>query len=239
MSRLEKSAMRWSPRGFRQPTTSIAVVCFADGIYASVVPMLQASFRRHSPRVPLFIFSDTKELGCPSHAEEPYAFKLAAIQTVRAKGFRFVFWCDSVLQLLRPIETMLPAVAAVGVYLPEDGWRCGTFANDNALRAFGVTRDEAMEISSIWACFMGFDFASPVADEFMRRWSKAGEGGLFRGKPWNTDRTESQDPRCRGHRHDQTCAELIAHQMKIPLSPRVLSPDPDCPTRYFMGRELW
>jgi hypothetical protein len=102
-----------------------------------------------------------------------------------------------------------------------------------------VSRDQAMEITSIWACFMAFDFAVPAAREFFRRWKQAADSGLFRGLHSNDEKTESQDPRCRGHRHDQTCAELSAYMVGISPADPVLSPDPECPTRYFTGRERW
>jgi hypothetical protein len=111
------------------------------------------------------------------------------------------------------------------------------YANDNCLNYFGVTRDQAMEISAVWACFMGFDFKNPVTHEFMRRWKKASQDGAFAGKTFNNTGSESADPRCKGHRHDQSCAELISYQMGIPLSLPVLHPEPNYEHRYFTGRQ--
>lgn len=239
MSRLEKSVMQLGPRGLRRKEGSVAVVCFADGLYAPLLHRLRASFRAHSPQIPVFSFSDFSEIGSPTHAENPYAFKVYAIDTVRRMGYRYVLWCDSVLQLQRPIEPLLPEITARGVYLAKDGWACGTWANDRALQAFGVSRDQAMRITSIWACFMGFDFAVPKAQEFFAQWKAACDEGVFQGLHSNDEGTESQDPRCRGHRHDQTCAELVAYRVGISPGPHVLSPDPRYPNRYFSGRELW
>lgn len=231
--------MQLGPRGLRRKDAAVAIVCFADGSYAPLLARLRASVRQQSPQIPVFTYSDVAEIGSPTHAENPYAFKVYAIEKVRSMGYRYVLWCDSVLQLQKPIEPLLPEITARGVYLARDGWACGTWANDRALQAFGVTRDQAMEITSIWACFMGFDFAVPAAQEFFRQWKQACDTGLFRGTHSNDAKTESQDPRCRGHRHDQTCAELVAYMVGISPAAHVLSPDPRYPNRYFTGRELW
>jgi hypothetical protein len=214
-----------------------AVVCFASGRYTQLIPQFRAAFRKHSPKVELFVFQDESEIGAPRHSDNPYAFKVYAIDKVRNAGYRIVLWCDSVLQLTRPIEELLPEVVQSGVYLAQDGWKTGMFANDRALQYFGVTRDQAMEISAIWACFMGFDFANPITHEFFAKWKKACNDGIFRGGTFNTTQSESQDPRCRGHRHDQTCAELISYQMGLPRCLAVLHHEPTYGHRFFTGRE--
>jgi hypothetical protein len=112
---------------------------------------------------------------------------------------------------------------------------CGQWANDRALAYFNVTRDQAMTISTIYACFLGFNFLSPVAQEFFARWKKACEDGIFIGQWTNATLSESQDTRCTGHRHDQTCAELILHAMQVPLQTKVYSYDPMDGERFFTG----
>jgi hypothetical protein len=230
--------MQLGPNGFRMKAYhDAAVVCFANARYAPYIPRFRAAFRKHSPKVELFIFQDESEIGAPRHSDNPYAFKVYAIDKVRNAGYRIVLWCDSVLQLTRPIEQLLPEIVQNGVYLAQDGWKTGMFANDRALQYFGVTRDQAMEISAIWACFMGFDFANPITHEFFAKWKKACNDGIFRGGWNNEHKTESQDERCKGHRHDQTCAELVAHQMNLPLSRHVVAPQPEYDHRFFTGRE--
>lgn len=230
----------WTSSGFVRTNdirVKTAVVCFANGPYTQVAPRLLQSIERHNPGLKVFLFDNFADIGSPPHSEQPYAFKFHAIETVRKKGYDIVLWCDSVLQLTRPLDAIIPEVEELGVYLAEDGWKCGQFVNDNALRYFGVTRDEAMKISSIWACFMGFDFRKPVTSVFFQKWKDACAAGAFRGHWNNLQLTESQDPRCKGHRHDQSCAELISYQMKIPRGKAVLHPDPDYTHRYFRGRE--
>lgn len=227
----------FGPRGFVTKSRDIAIVTFANGMYTQYIPRFKEHMDTHNPHIPYYIFTDFKEIGSPSHMENPYAFKWYAIEKVRKMGYRFVLWCDSVLKSVRPVEQLLPEITERGVYLPEDGWKCGQFANDRALEYFGVTRDEAMTIPSVWACFMGFDFANPRTHEYFHRLKTACDAGIFRGRWGNTQKTESQDERCKGHRHDQTCAELISYQMGIPRGIHVVTPDPNSTHRFFISRE--
>jgi hypothetical protein len=232
--------VRWTPSGFvkiEQPQSRVAVVCFANGRYVESSKRMVESFQKWSPRVDVMVYDSFEQIGSPTQKENPYAFKVYAIESAIQQGYTTVLWCDSVLTLTRPIEDLVKEVRQHGVYLAQDGWKTGQFANDRALAYYGVTRDEAMEIPAIWACFMGFDFTQPVAREFFARWKLACKDGIFHGLWRNIEQTESADPRCKGHRHDQSCAELLSYKMGIPRAPAVLHPDPDYPHRYFRGRE--
>lgn len=210
--------IKWNGNKFVSTNNIVAFVTFSNGRYLGEEQKLRDSVRRHFPEADVFTFHDYNEIGSPSHQQSPYSFKVHAIETVKNKGYKVIFWCDSVVRLRKSIEPILPIVQQLGVYFQKDGWPVGVWANDRALSYFGITRDEAMNIEAIYACIMGFDFRNPIAEEFLRRWKKASEDGIFRGLWKNDLKTESQDERCRGHRHDQTCAELISYQMGIPRS---------------------
>lgn len=215
---------------FVPPSERIAFVTFSNGRYLGQERPLRDSIHRVYPQADVFTFHDTLEIGSPSHQDSPYSFKVHAIETVRAKGYQVIFWCDSVVRLRKSIDPILPLLRERGVYLQADGWPTGTWANDRALEYFGLTRDEAMTFECVYACILGFDFRTPVANEFFRRWKAASDAGIFRGAWTNAAKTESQDERCRGHRHDQTCADIISYQLGIPRSPTLLG---DKSERYF------
>lgn len=169
------------------------------------------------------VFNSYDQIGSPSHTESPYAFKYYSILAARKRGYDVVIWCDSIVRLLKPIRPWIDDIQKVGVYLQKDIWSCGMWANDRALNHFGISRDEAMDIPSIYACVMAFDFRHPNTQRFLDAWKECLDAGLFRGHWTNDKQTESQDPRCRGHRHDQTCAELVAYKLGIPLSEMILN----------------
>lgn len=222
--------VKWIGGRFVLNAKHIAFVSFASGRYVQYSQALEASIRLQCPEADVFVFSDPREIGCPPHSTSPYSFKPYAVDHVRRMGYRYIIWCDSVVRLRKPLNELLPQIRDVGVYLQADGWPVGVWANDRALGYFGLSRDQAMDIEAIYACIMGFDMKSPIAVEFLARWKKASDDGIFIGHWKNDAKTESQDERCRGHRHDQTCAELISYQMGIPRSRALLGDKGD---RYF------
>lgn len=225
--------LRWTGTGFVQVSKRIAFVTFSNGKYLGLERKLRRSIETHCPEADIFLFHDFAEFGSPTHSQNPYAFKVYAIQHVRSLGYEVIFWCDSVIRMIKPIAPLVSKVREQGVYLQADGHKVGTWANDKALQYFGVSRDDAMNLSSIYACILLFDFAHPTAQEFFTKWKRACDDGIFRGSWVNATHSESQDDRCKGHRHDQTCAELLAHAMGIRLNPRMLSHDTTDPNRYF------
>lgn len=205
----------------------IAFVSFASGRYKQYEQRLRGSIGRNCAEADVFVFNHHSEIGAPPHTQSPYSFKPYAVDYVRKLGYRYIIWIDSVVRLRKQIDDLLQRITQVGVYLQADGWRSGTWASDKSLAYFGITRDQAMEIEAIYACIMGFDFQSPIALEFLVRWKKASDDGIFIGNWKNDLKTESEDERCRGHRHDQTCAELISYQLGIPRSTPLLGSKSD------------
>jgi hypothetical protein len=214
----------------------VAFVSFATGIYIEKQKKLVFSVRRFG--YDIFTYTTFESIGSPTQQESPYEFKLHAIRDVYMKGYDIVIWCDSIIQLLRPITNWIPEIEKKGVYLQRDGHRLGTWANDRALEAFGVNRDDVMDLdTTIYACVMAFDFRHPITKKFFYRWKDCADKGLFKGRWTNHDQTESKDPRCKGHRHDQTCAELVALELKIEPGSRVMLIDSEAtPQRYFTSR---
>jgi hypothetical protein len=200
----------------------LAFVNVATGSYQDIALGLQNSIMKYVPDCASFSFTNLQDIGSPSHKDDPYAFKIFAIEYVRNLGYEVIIWCDSPIRIVKPIDEWLAKIEDIGVYLQQDGWTIGQWANDTSLEWFGVARDEAITLPCIYACIIGFDFRKQIANDFLSQWRKAYEAGLFRGKWKNDEKTESQDERCLGHRHDQTCAELTANKLGIQLQPLVI-----------------
>lgn len=227
--------LKWNGNKFVSTKNVIAFVTFSNGRYLGQEQKLRDTVKKHCPEADVFTFHEYSEIGGPSHQQSPYSFKVHAIENVKNRGYKLIFWCDSIVRLRMSIDDLIPLIRNVGVYLQADGWKVGIWANDRSLQYFGVTRDQSMEIEAIYACIMAFDFNNPIAHEFFARWKKASEDGIFIGNWKNDLKTESQDERCRGHRHDQTCAELISYQLGIPRSPAIIGPDR---SKYFTSHNV-
>ena len=169
----------------------------------------------------------TKDLppDCPPIDECPYGFKLAAIEWAKNQGHTRIMWLDSSVWAIRYPKYHLDAMAQDGYYLLGNGdWRCDQWTNAEALKYFGLTREEAREIPMISAGILGLDFANPIAGFFFERWKDARDAGAFLGEWTNSEwkaELETDDPatRYRGHRHDQVCASVIAHRLGMKIQP--------------------
>jgi hypothetical protein len=196
----------------------IAITTFATGSYIQRQKSLLQSIKQYAPHIDFYPYYDFKEIGSPEHKENPYAFKVYCIQKVRNMGYEIVIWLDAPIFLMKSIDDWIQEIQQVGVFLQEGGFKVGQWANDSSLRYFQISRDDAMRYGNIHAQIMGFDFTNTETHTFFAKWKECCNRGLFKGEWNNHKNTESQDLRCLGHRHDQTCAELVAYEQHIPLS---------------------
>lgn len=155
-------------------------------------------------------------VNAPSHRDNPYAFKIYAFRQVLESGRTQILWLDASVWAITPLDTIFEKMATDGYIMQDAGHWVGRWSNDRCLEYFGITRDEAMKMPMIGnAGFLGLNFNNEVAKEFFSKWEAAMEAGIFKGEWTNDNKTESQDPRCTGHRHDMSCSSIIANQMGL------------------------
>lgn len=161
-------------------------------------------------------YSDEAQLGCLPHRQAPYAFKVAAIRRAQQDGVDVVLWLDASVWAVRPLAPLVAHIAEHGHALFNGGWNCGQWTNDAMLHHFGVDRESAKAMPMYLACYMGFDLRNPRTREWLDRWEAALP--YFPGHWTNDRRTESQDPYCQGHRHDQSAGSLAAALLGMDLT---------------------
>jgi len=155
-------------------------------------------------------------ISSPKHTDNPYAFKIFAIERALSLGYRQVLWLDSSCYLIEDADPIWRTIDKDGYIMQYAGHVVGTWTNDKTLDYFGITRDEAMTMLMYGnAGFLGLNFESPVAVEFFNRWKAAMLAGMFKGNWKNDKSTESNDSRCKGHRHDMSCGSIIANQLDM------------------------
>jgi len=195
-----------------------AVVNFAKGAwYPKGQARLRDSLKKVGEAAEFVALTDTNAFGCPSHTEMPYAFKPYALEHARKLGYGQAIFADASVWAVKPWGPVWDKVNEQGYYFEEAGHWTGTWTNDNALAKQGLTRDDAMKIPMFSAGFVGLDFSNETAMAFLNDWMAAARDGSFRGAWTNKTKSESQDPRCQGHRHDMAMASIIAwkHKMKL------------------------
>lgn len=212
------------------------------GWYPSGSQRLLSLLRTYAPGVPVQCWqSQYPPNGCPSHQENPYAFKVYSFEYA-FQDFDRVLWLDCSMVPIQSLDSIWKRLDELGYLLLDNaGWTTGQWCTDAAMQYFGKTRDELLAMPHLMALCMGFDRDNPLTQEFFKRWKQACVDGMFKG-PWTNDGTISSDPRVLGHRHDQTCGSIIATDLgmtkwssmdeKIVVYP----PGPTLPTTVFLAK---
>lgn len=184
--------------------------------YPKGVERLENSLKEHGWQGDVLTWKEELPPDCPPHSEAPYAFKVKAFDAAIAQGYQNILWCDSSVWAVKNPEPLFAFIQNHGYYLWDSGHWCDTWTNDKTLDAFGVSRERAHDIRMISANIMGFDVRSEVAQKFLERWRWAMKEGLFAGH-WTRQPGDKEAPVCLGHRHDQSCASLIANELRMRL----------------------
>jgi len=191
------------------------VINFADttGWYPRGQQRLLSSLKEVGFDGDVFGWNSSDLPGCPPHSEAPYAFKPFALQKAHSLGYKRVLWCDASVWAIKPIQPVFDYLAE-NSHMFFHNTVTGIFTSDRCLAAMGLTREESMKQDMLMGICMGWNLEHEITQEFLKQWlHHAKDGVSFPGR-WTNDRlTESQDPRCKGHRHDQSVASILAVRM--------------------------
>lgn len=193
-----------------------AIINFANGHYIKGQDRLKQSLIQHNFDGDFIGWQNETQIGSPLHKGNPYAFKTFGFKKAFEMGYDLVMWLDASCVAMQNITPVFDKIESQGYIMQEAGHLAGTWANDNSLNYFGVTRDKAMHMPMYGnAGFLGLSKHSVTAMTFLDKWHTASKSGVFIGAWNNNNKTESNDMRCKGHRHDMTCGSIIANQLKM------------------------
>lgn len=150
----------------------------------------------------VFTFIGEESVDAPPHSDNPYAFKVYAIEKVREMGYDQILWLDASVYAVKPVQPVFDWLTDKGIFLEEAGHWAGTWSPDYVLNYFGITKEQAMAMPMFSAGFCGFDFRRPESIEFFAEWKESMLNGIFRGT-WNVSR------------HDMSCGSIIANKMGL------------------------
>lgn len=192
------------------------IINFAKGgWYPQGQRRLAKSIREHGHGIDFIGFEDESQFGCPAHRVIPYAFKPFAFIEAKRRGYDTILWLDASMYAVRDLTPMFEHIEANGHVMFESGFNCAQYTNDATLSAFHISRDEAEMVLMISAGCLGLHIRDLAPAQFLSTWIQSAY--TFPGCHHNDGKTESQDPRCKGHRHDQSAASLIAGALEMPL----------------------
>lgn len=145
-------------------------------------------------------FKTESEVGAPLHKENPYAFKVYAIEKALDKGYTQILWLDSSAYAIANVEPIFNLIRRNGHFMEEAGHVASAWTNDRTLDYFGLTREEASKVPLYSAGFTGLNFNNERTVTFFEMWKQSMIDGQFKGD-WSN------------HRHDLSCASIIAHKL--------------------------
>lgn len=146
-----------------------------------------------------FCFQNESQVKSPPHHDNPYAFKIYAIEKIRQMGYKQIVWLDASIVLVADFSPIWEWIFQKGFFFEEAGHYAGSWCNDSTLKYFGLTKEEAMQMPMFAAGYCGFDFTDGLAQEFFAEWKESMLNGCFKGS-WQN------------HRHDMTCGSIIANK---------------------------
>ena len=164
------------------------------------------------------LFWDQLPLGSPKHSEEPYAFKIVAIERAMRKGATSILWCDSSIVALKPLDTLWELIESQGYWFSKNyDYTQGQFCNDEALKIMGREREEAFKIPHVVAGCFGLDIRRWMSLDFLRRWKDLLLKGAFRGDRGDLS-GDADMTKFVGHRNDQSCASEVCYALGMELT---------------------
>jgi hypothetical protein len=178
-----------------------------------------SQFAKFGGDTPRLVFKQLPP-GSPAHLDNPYAFKIYAIEEAIKLAYTHILWADSSVVAVRSVEPIWSKINNEGYWLSRNRLEhtCGEWTSDAALPILGTTREEAFKIPQTAGTAFGVNISHPTGKKFFEELKRLERAGAFKG-PWVNDHGEaSEDRRVKGHRHDQTAASVVAHQMKLKLT---------------------
>lgn len=155
-----------------------------------------------------------KKDGFTPHGDYPYYFKVDALVAASRKA-SVLLWADASVWATGKgsLDPIFERIESEGYYLSNNGFRNHEWCNDASLAAFGYTRDDAEKQCQVAGGIYGINVNHPTGKLILAELIK--HKPLFKGSPTNDRKTESQDCRCKGHRHDQSVLSLIAAKYSL------------------------
>jgi hypothetical protein len=145
-------------------------------------------------------------------------------------------WADSGVWFIQHPRSIFERFEAEGQIFWIGGDRLGEWTNDHALEVFEETRDDVLERNwqLVSGTMYGFDFTHAKTQEFFDHWFRHWEQGTFMGHYLSESASSgalagsgrhnksvgfvSSDPRCKGHRMDETVASFLAYKMGLKMT---------------------
>lgn len=189
---------------------AVIINCGVGGWYGHGSRRLQKSLNFVGWAGSTIIYADEYPPQSYVHEEVPYYMKIATFEEAIRQGFTHILWCDSSMWAVNNPVKMFDIIDEQGYWFFSTGYNLAQSINDHALAVAGVSRDEA-EHATEWASgLVGINLNNPNGKNLYETWKVYMDMGLSKGSRLHDN--QSQDPRFKFHRQDQSCLNLAAYK---------------------------
>ena len=168
------------------------IVNFSTKLYKPGQKRLSKSLNGHKQ----LMLDSYEAINSPTHQESPYEFKLHAIE----KAFELdpiVLYCDASMYVVGDLGKIETIIKEDGFFGQEAGHYVDDWCNDHTRNYFNLTEKGFIMFS---AGLLGLNKNDERSMQFFAEWKASARAGCFKGE-WSN------------HRHDMTCASIIAQRM--------------------------
>jgi len=149
------------------------------------------------------MYDNYSQIGSPTHQESPYEFKCHALKIV-INIDPIVLWADASMYRVGDLSKIENIIKEDGHFFEEAGHYVGRWCNEHTRNYFNLTVQEAVQgeggLTMFSAGLLGLNRNNERAMKFLDEWTASAKAGCFKGD-WAD------------HRHDMTCASIIAQRM--------------------------
>ncbi len=190
------------------------IICAGIGNwYAKGVNRLERSLHFEGWAGETIFWKDEYPPSCYQHSDMPYYFKISAFEEAIRRGFTHIMWVDASFWCVKNPVSLFDLINDQGYFFFSSGYNLAQSVNDHALNYAGMTRDEA-EQATEWATgCVGINLENPDGRSLYDLWKYYMDAGLSRGSRLHDN--QSEDPRFKFHRQDQSCFSIAAHKLGL------------------------
>lgn len=181
------------------------------GWYGQGTDRLIRSLVHHGFAGRIISWKDEYPPGSPRHEDNPYAFKIYAIEEAIRQDVKVLLWLDSSFWNIKNCSPVFDIINDKGVFGFRTGYNMAQTSSDAALEWAGFTRDEAEQLPEIASGACGLRLDNPDGKRVWELWKEGCELGLFKTNR-NHDINDSADSRLLHARQDQTLWSLAIHK---------------------------
>lgn len=162
----------------------------------------------------MLFWEDMLPPGSPTHADDPYAFKVYAFEEAIRQGYTIILWLDSSFWCIKTPHPIFDIICDTGVFAFRTGYNCAQTCSDAALAWAGMTRDQAELLPEIATGAVGINVANPDGKNVYELWKNGCDAGLFKNNRQHDER-DSKDIRFLHARQDQSIFSLAIHRLGL------------------------